>query len=178
MNVKKVALYGMLVALAMVLSFLESLIPPVVAIPGVKLGLTNLVVMAALYRMKPGDAFFINIIRIVLSGITFGNGFSLIYSLAGGGLSFFAMWSLFRLKKEGKRVFSPVGVGAIGGVTHNIGQLAVAFFVMKTGGVFFYLPPLLISGVISGTVIGIICGLVIKRLPREDGIMEGSDPPL
>ncbi len=160
---KTVALYGMMVALAMVLAFLESLLPAFVAIPGVKLGLTNLVVMVALYKMRQADALIINIIRIILVGLTFGNAFSMIYSLAGGILSFIIMWLMYRAGE--KKAFSAVGVGAAGGVAHNIGQIIIAAFVLKTTGIVFYLPVLLISGLTAGVVIGIISGMVVKRLP-------------
>ena len=161
MKSDRIAQYGMLVALAMVLSFLESMLPTFVAVPGVKPGLTNLVVMTALYRMRPRDALIINMVRIVLVGLTFGNAFSIVYSLAGGVLSFFVMWVLYKAKG----LFSPVGVGMAGGVSHNIGQIIVAMIVMKTTGVFFYLPVLIISGIASGVVIGFISGLIVERLP-------------
>ena len=156
----------MLVALALVLSFLESMLPAFVAIPGVKLGLTNLVVMVALYMMGPGDAFMINIARIILVGLSFGNGYSMIYSLFGGVFSFLVMFFLFVISKNKTAVFSPVGVGAAGGVAHNLGQILVAYLVLKSGGVAFYLPVLIISGLLAGTVIGAVSGLVIKRLPQ------------
>ena len=160
---KKVALYGMMVALAMVLSFLESLLPAFVAIPGVKLGLTNLVVMVALYKMRQFDALIINVIRIILVGLTFGNAFSMLYSLSGGTFSFLVMWITYRAGE--KKAFSPVGIGAAGGVAHNIGQIIVAAFVLKSTGVYFYLPVLMISGLIAGVVIGMVSGMVVKRLP-------------
>ncbi len=156
----------MLVALAMVLSFLESMLPAFVAIPGVKLGLTNLVVMVALYMMGPKDAFMINMVRIILVGISFGNGYSMIYSLAGGIISFLVMFLLYRISKNGNEAgFSPVGVGAAGGVAHNMGQISVAYLILKSGGVVFYLPVLIFSGLVAGTVIGVLSGLVVKRLP-------------
>ena len=161
MNAKRVAMYGMMVALAMVLSFLESMLPAFVAVPGVKLGLTNLVVMVALYRMHPSDALIINIIRIILVGLTFGNAFSIAYSIAGGVLSFMVMYILYRSDR-----FSALGVGAAGGVAHNIGQIIVAMIVMRTTGVAYYLPVLIISGLIAGVVIGLISGMVVKRLPQ------------
>ncbi len=157
MNAKKVAKYGMLVALAMVLSFLESMLPAFVAIPGVKLGLTNLVVMVALYMMGPADAFIINMVRIVLVGLSFGNGYSMIYSLAGGALSFLVMLILTRKpQKKSESAFSPVGVGAAGGVAHNMGQIIVAYLILKSGGVVFYMPVLVASGMVAGIVIGVL----------------------
>ena len=160
MSAKRIATYGMLIALAFVLSYLESLLPSFVAVPGVKLGLTNLVVMVALYRMKPVDAITINIIRIILVGLSFGNAFSLIYSIAGGVLSFIVM---YLLKKSNH--FSAIGVGVGGAVAHNMAQLFVAAIVMQTAGVVFYLPVLIISGLIAGIAIGVLCGLIISRLP-------------
>lgn len=163
MNAGKVATYGMLIALAMVLSFLESMLPAFVAVPGVKLGLTNLVVMVALYRMHPSDALIINIIRIILVGLTFGNAFSIAYSIAGGVLSFLVMYILYRSDR-----FSAMGVGAAGGVAHNIGQIIVAMIVMRTTGVAYYLLVLIISGLIAGVVIGMVSGMVVKRLPQPE----------
>ena len=162
MDAKRVATYGMMIALAMVLSFLESMLPAFVAVPGVKLGLTNLVVMVALYKLSPADAVIINIIRIILVGLTFGNAFSLVYSMAGGILSFVVMLLLY---KTGR--FSEAGVGAAGGVAHNLGQIIVAMIVMKTAGVAFYLPVLIASGLVAGVIIGILSGLVVARLPGD-----------
>ena len=143
-----IASRGLLIALALVLSWAESQIPVFFAVPGMKLGLTNLVVLIALYRLGAPDALFLNIVRILLAGLTFGNLFSMIYSLAGGVLSFLVM---FLLKKTGR--FHMVTVSIAGGVFHNVGQVIVAMLVLSSGYVAYYLPVLWISGIAAGAVI-------------------------
>ena len=159
---KKIAFYGLLIALAFVLSYIESLIPVFVAIPGAKLGLTNLVVLVALERFGKRDAFIINMIRILLVGFTFGNTFSLLYSFAGGILSFLIMILLKKTKS-----FSLVGISVSGGVGHNMGQIIVAAFVLETGALVYYLPFLLVIGIVAGVIIGILSAEILKRLPKN-----------
>lgn len=157
---KKIALFGMMVALAFTFSYLESLIPFDFAIPGVKLGLANLVVVVALYIMKPGEAFAIALIRIFLAGLTFGNMYSLAYSLCGGILSFAVMW----LAKKTK--LSVIGVSMLGGICHNIGQIAVAAVIMETVRIAYYLPVLLIAGLVTGLLLGVVSKLIIDRFEK------------
>ena len=159
---KKIAFYGLVIALAFVLSYIESLIPVFVAIPGAKLGLTNLVVLVALERFGKKDAFIINMIRILLVGFTFGNTFSLLYSFAGGILSFLIMILLKKTKK-----FSLVGISVSGGVGHNMGQIIVAAFVLESGALIYYLPFLLVIGTIAGVIVGILSAEILKRLPKN-----------
>lgn len=156
---RRVALYGMLTALAFILSYVESLVPVTVGIPGVKLGLANLVVVIALYTLDLKGAFVISAVRIVLSGLTFGGLFSMLYSLAGGLLSFAVMAILSR-----KKVFGTVGVSVCGGVAHNIGQLLVAMAVLETESVWYYFPVLLISGSVAGVLIGLLGGWMTGRV--------------
>lgn len=156
---RRVALYGMLTALAFILSYVESLVPVTVGIPGVKLGLANLVVLIALYTLDLKGAFVISVIRIVLSGLTFGGLFSMLYSLAGGLLSFAVMAILSR-----KKLFGTVGVSVCGGVAHNIGQLLVAMAVLETESVWYYFPVLLISGSVAGVLIGLLGGWMTGRV--------------
>ena len=158
---KRAALFGMMTALAFTLSYLESLIPFSIGIPGVKLGLANLVVVMAIYTMNKGEAFAIAFIRILLAGLTFGNVYSLAYSLCGGLLSLCIMLLLRKTK------LSVVGVSAAGGVCHNIGQIIVAAFVMSTIRIAYYLPALLVSGVLTGVLNGIIAKTVIDRVSRN-----------
>lgn len=162
MSPSKVALYGVLIALAMILSYVETLIPISLGIPGVKPGLANLVVIVAMYVLTPRDAFFISMIRIVLVGFTFGNMSAMMYSFAGGLLSFAVM---FICKK--KNLFGVTGVSICGGVSHNIGQLLIAALVVENGAVFFYLPVLLLAGSLTGALIGLLGGMAVKRLPRD-----------
>ena len=156
---RRVALYGMLTALAFILSYVESLVPVTVGIPGVKLGLANLVVVIALYTLDLKGAFVISVVRIVLSGLTFGGLLSMLYSLAGGLFSFAVMAILSR-----KKVFGTVGVSVCGGVAHNIGQLLVAMAVLETESVWYYFPVLLISGSVAGVLIGLLGGWMTGRV--------------
>lgn len=158
-SAKKIAEYGLLIALAMVLSYVEALIPFSVAVPGVKLGLANMVVVFALYRLGKTEAFIISILRVLLVTFMFGNAFALFYSLSGALLSFAVMLLLL---KTGR--FSTVGVGIGGGVSHNIGQILCAMLLLGTKQLAYYLPVLLISGTIAGIAIGIIAGILLKRI--------------
>lgn len=162
MKSKKIAYYGLCIALAFVLSYVESLFPTFIAVPGVKLGLTNLVVLIALVKISKKDAFFINMIRILLVGLTFGTAFSLLYSFAGGILSFLVMMLIY-----GKNRFSVIGVSVAGGVAHNVGQILVAMMVLESKALVYYLPVLILSGTLAGVVVGILCGEVVKRLPNH-----------
>ena len=159
---RKAAYCGMLIALAMIFSYVESLIPLNFGVPGIKLGLANLVVLTGLYYLRPGEVFAVSICRILLSGFLFGSGMSIIYSLAGGILSFFVM--LFLVKTER---FSPIGVSACGGVTHNVGQLLVAAAVLESPAVFYYLPALMVSGVVTGVLMGILAKHVMFIFHRK-----------
>lgn len=158
---KQMAQFAMLAALAMVLSYIEAMVPAFFAVPGMKLGLTNLVVLVALYRMGTKPALIINIVRIVLSAMMFGTVVSLWYSLAGGLLSGAVM---IGLKRTGK--FHPLTVSVAGGISHNIGQIAVAMLVMRTTAIAWYLLALWLSGIVAGAVIGILGSWMLKRLPE------------
>lgn len=154
----KVAVFGVFTSLALILSYVELLIPINFGIPGMKLGLANLLVVILLYKGCPRDALLLSVIRILLSGLIFGNMFSIFYSLGGGLLSLAVM--VF-LKKTGQ--FTVAGYSIGGGASHNVGQLLVAMFVVQTYQVGYYLPVLLIAGVITGAVIGILSAEVLKR---------------
>lgn len=159
---KSIALFGMMVALAFTFSYLESLIPFNFGIPGVKLGLANLVVVVALYIMKPSQAFAISVIRILLAGLTFGNAYSIAYSLAGGLLSYVVMLLAKRTR------LSIIGVSMLGGICHNIGQIAVAAVIMKTIRIAYYFPVLLGAGLVTGLLMGIVSRLVVSRFSKID----------
>ena len=154
----KVAVFGVFTSLALILSYVELLIPINFGIPGMKLGLANLLVVILLYKGCPRDALLLSVIRILLSGLIFGNMFSIFYSLGGGLLSLAVM--VF-LKKTGQ--FTVAGISIGDGASHNVGQLLVAMFVVQTYQVGYYLPVLLIAGVITGAVIGILSAEVLKR---------------
>lgn len=156
---KKLAKMGLFTALAMIFGYVEALIPIPIGIPGVKLGLANVVVVFSLYTMDAKEAFFIDVGRILLIGFTFGNLSMLLYSLAGGILSFLVM----ALAKRTKR-FSVYGVSVLGGVFHNIGQLVMAMAVLETVSLVYYGPVLLLAGLITGLLIGILSGDILKRI--------------
>ena len=157
---KKVSLYGILVSLAFIASYIEVLIPFNFHIPGMKLGLANIVVLAALYTGGAKAGITVSIIRIILVGLTFGNPYSAIYGLSGGVLSLAVM---IALKKTD--FFGVMGVSMAGGVAHNIGQLACAMILLKLPAVFTYLSYLILVGTVTGALIGIIDEEVLKRLP-------------
>ena len=155
----RVAYFGVFTALALIFSYVETLIPFNFGIPGIKLGLANLIIVIALYKMKLSDVYLLSIVRVLLNGFIFGNYFSIIYSLAGGLLSLTVM---ALLKKQGG--FSVMGISMAGGVMHNVGQLIIAMIIVETFSVVYYVPVLLVSGLITGCVIGIVSGEMLRRL--------------
>lgn len=159
-----IAQLGFFLALALILAYVESLIPFSFGIPGIKLGLPNLIVVLLLYgtgRNHVRDALTVNILRIVLSGFLFSNLYTILYSLAGAALSFIAMLIGRRM-----RCFSIVGVSVLGGVFHNIGQIIVAMFVVETVYVGYYVPILIAVGTITGAILGIVAMELIPYLER------------
>ncbi|WP_295213193.1 Gx transporter family protein [Ruminococcus sp.] len=159
---KRVTTVGALAALALIFSYVEALIPFNFGVPGIKLGLANLVVVTGLYYLSVWDVLAVSLIRILIAGLLFGNGVSIIYSLAGGLLSFVIMCAV---KKTG--AFSIVGVSVLGAVFHNVGQIAAACFVMKTAVIFYYLPILMIAAVATGFLLGFVSGRVLKILQKQ-----------
>lgn len=157
----KVAYFGVFTALALIFSYVESLIPIQMGIPGVKLGLANLIIVIALYKMNMKETFILSIVRIVLAGFMFGNLFAILYSLAGGMLSLSVMCILKRTDR-----FSIFGISMAGGVFHNIGQLLMAMIVLESISIGYYFPVLLISGLVTGFVIGVISNEMMKRLKK------------
>ena len=157
---KKVSLYGILVSLAFIASYIEVLIPFNFHIPGMKLGLANIAVLIALYTGGTKAGITVSIIRIILVGLTFGNPYSAIYGLSGGVMSLAVM---IVLKKTD--FFGMTGVSMAGGVAHNIGQLLCAMILLKLPAVFTYLSYLILVGTVTGALIGIIDEEVLKRLP-------------
>lgn len=154
---KKISILSLFSAFAIILSYVESFIP-VVGIPGVKLGLANLAVVLAMYLLGYKEAFFINIIRIILVGAMFGNLFGILFSISGAAISFIVM-ALLKMTKK----FSIVSVGIVGGVFHNIGQIVVAAFVVNTFNVIVYVPVLIFSGIITGLIIGMLVQIIYAR---------------
>lgn len=159
---KKIAQLGLFLALALILAYVESLIPFSFGIPGIKLGLPNLIVVLLLYnRGGAKEALLVNGLRIILSGFLFSNLYTILYALAGALFSFAAM-----LVGRQMRCFSVVGVSVLGGVFHNIGQIIVAMFVVETFYVGYYVPFLTVAGTITGSLLGIAAMELIPYLAR------------
>lgn len=151
-----------IIAVAMILSYVESLIPAFVAVPGVKIGLSNIATVLALYALDWPYAICVSVVRVFLSALLFGNFVSLIYSLSGAALALLAMILLKKLD-----IFSSVGVSVAGGICHNAGQIIAACLVMETAAISLYLIPLVISGTIAGVVIGVIAGNLVERVKKH-----------
>jgi len=166
MDTRKTVHMGMLVALAMILSFIESQIPAFVAIPGIKVGLANIAVIFALYRFGFKEALAVSVIRVVLSSLLFGSVLSMVYSLAGALISLIGMTLLLRTA-----FFGTMGVSVAGALLHNLGQTAVAWIILGNRAVVYYLPFLLISAVAGGIVTGLAASFLIRYTDggSEDG---------
>ena len=162
---KKIAIRAVLIAIALVLSYVESQFSLFLFVPGMKIGLTNIVVLVALYTLSIRDAIIINLIRIIIVGFTFGNMFSLMYSLAGGLLSLMVMIILKQIAHA-----SIVTVSIAGGISHNIGQIIVAMIVMETNSIAYYLVVLWISGIVAGIIVGALSTAIINRLPNLEKV--------
>ncbi len=161
MKAKRMAFLGLCVSLSMILSYFESLVPPLVAVPGVKAGFANLVTIFMLYKVGVKQAAAVTLVRVILVSILFGSGVSMVYSLVGAGLSLAVMIPLKKWK-----LLSCVGVSVAGGVLHNVGQVLTACILMETSQIIFYLPVLLISGTVAGIIIGLGAAMLIKRLDK------------
>ena len=158
-DLRKLTILSLLVAVAMILSYIESLIPPLTAVPGVKLGLSNIATVFALYTLGAPAAVAVSLVRVLLSALLFGNSVAFIYSLSGAA---FALVSMIPLSRT--RVFSTVGVSVTGGVMHNAGQILAVSLVMRNAAISYYLAPLVLSGTVAGVAIGIASALLVKRL--------------
>ena len=159
-SARRVALTGLLAALALIFSYVEALVPFNAGVPGIKLGLANLVPLIILYRLDARYAFAANLIRVFLAGLLFSGMFAALYSLAGSVTSFLVM---YLLKKT--NLFSMIGVSTAGGVFHNIGQLCVAILAVSGPQLIHYLPVLIISGMIAGIIVGIGGTILLDRIP-------------
>ena len=155
----RVAYFGVFTALALMFSYIETMIPIQFGVPGIKLGFANIMIVIMLYKSSAKEALLLSIVRIMLSGFLFGNLSSILYSIAGGVLS---LGIMTLLKKQGG--FSVIGVSVAGGVSHNVGQLIVAMLVVETYQVGYYFPVLLVADVLTGLGIGVVSQEVLKRI--------------
>ena len=161
MKTKKVAMLGLTIALAMIMSYIEALVPLSFAVPGIKMGLANIVIIFVLYKIGTKEAILVSLIRVILVSLLFSNVMAMAYSIAGAVLSLSVMWLL---KKTDR--FSFVGVSIAGGIMHNVGQIIMAVILLGTEQIALYLPVLIITGTATGVVIGIVSGLVINRFKK------------
>lgn len=162
MKTKKLTLMALLVASALIVFVIEAQIPPLTAIPGIKLGLSNVFTLFALWTLGPLSALSVLIVRVLLGGFLTGQPAAIIYSMAGGLLSLLVSVGIKRFFKRN----SIWALSAIGGILHNLGQLAAAIFVTGTTAIAVYAPILIISGIIAGCFTGLCAQLVINRLAR------------
>lgn len=158
-KVKNIAMCGVLTTLAMIFSYIDSLILIPIPVPGVRIGISNIAIITVLYIVGVKEAIFVNILRIALTSILFGNATSFWFSITGGMLSIVVMILLKKLD-----IFSTVGVSVAGGVSHNIGQIIAAVIIMETDAILYYLPVLFITGTVAGIVVGVVAAMVLKRL--------------
>ena len=161
MSTRKLTVLALFAALALAIYSAESLLPPPIPLPGIKLGLANIITLILLRHFSARDALVVLISRILLSAFLFGQALSLLYSLMGGLCSLLVMAVVMKVLQK-KLVFL---TGAMGGLTHNLGQLAVAFAITRTAGVAAYLPFLILSGIVTGLFTGLCAGFAGKLLP-------------
>ena len=159
MKIKRVAFLGLTIALAMIMSYIETLFPLNFAVPGIKMGLANIVIIFVLYRMSFGDACIVSLVRVFLVSLLFGNVMALAYSLAGASLSLLVM---YLLKKSDK--FSVIGVSITGAVMHNVGQIVMAMIILHTSQLAYYMAVLMLSGILFGALTGVSATLVMKHM--------------
>ena len=160
---QKVAVLGLCTALALILAYVEILIQPLIpSIPGIKMGLPNVIIIFLLYRRGAVSAMGVSLVRIVLVSLLFGNVVAMIYSLAGGILSLGVMILLRRLN-----ILSPVGVSVAGGVTHNVGQILMAMLLLETAELGYYLVVLTVTGTVAGIVVGLCGSMLMKKIPKK-----------
>ena len=161
-STKKIALLGVLTSVALVLSYLEALLPPIsTAAPGIKMGLPNIIIVFLLYKFGLKEALTVSAIRVFVVALLFGNVMTLAYSVAGAVLSL-GLMTIFKKVK----LFSIIGVSIIGGISHNLGQILVAIFLFDTIQIGYYMIILAITGTIAGVVIGIIGSILVKKLEK------------
>ena len=158
-NTKKLTALAMTISFALILSYIESRIPAFVAIPGIKVGLANIAVIFTLYKFGTKEAVLVSLLRVLLVSMMFGNPISMIYSIAGAVLSLGSMILLKRLTS-----LNEVTVSVVGGVMHNVGQIATASVMLSTNVITYYLPFLILSGTIAGIAVGIASALLVKRI--------------
>ena len=161
-NTKKTAVLALFTAVSLVLSYIEAILPPIwSAVPGIKIGLANIIIIVVLYRFSLKEAAAVSLVRLLALALLFGNFMTFIYSLAGAVLSLAVMSAFKKISW-----FSMVGVSVTGGVFHNLGQILVAMFLLETAEIGYYMIVLTFTGIVAGVLVGIAGALAIKYLER------------
>lgn len=161
-NIRRYSVLGLLTTVALVLSYVEAILPPIwSAVPGIKIGLPNIIIIFILYKTGLKDAVTVSAIRLFLVALLFGNAMTLAYSAAGAILSL----SLMTLCKK-LNLFSTVGVSIVGGVAHNLGQILVAMAIFETSQIGYYMLVLAVTGTVAGVFVGIVASIIIKRFEK------------
>lgn len=156
---KKIVLCAIMASCGIIFSYIEFLFPIPIGIPGVKLGLSNIVSLIILYWLGLPEALIVSSVRVCVSGLLFGNLFSVLYSMGG---AFLALLMMYLLKKIS--FISIVGVSIGGGIAHNIGQIIIACLIVNNINTFLYLPVLIISGTVCGLLVGLVSSCIVKRI--------------
>ncbi len=161
---KRVAFLGLAVSLALILSYVESLLPPLwAAVPGIKMGLANIVIVFLLYRFSWREAAAVSLVRILLASMLFGTPMTMVYSLAGAVISLALMTLLHRADR-----FSTIGVSVAGGVAHNLGQILAAMIILQTEQIGYYMLILTVTGTVAGVCIGVAGAMLLRYSARLD----------
>ncbi len=161
-SARRVAISALFASLALIFSYIEAILPISPGLPGIKLGIANLVIVIAMYRLDLRYALVINLVRIFLAGFMFSGLYGAIYSLCGCLVSFAFMFILF---KSGR--FSVIGVSMGGGAAHNLGQLCIAAFLVSNLQIFYYLPVLIVAGTLCGILTGWLSWILLEHLPAR-----------
>lgn len=170
-GLKKTVMVAIFAAIAVVLGVLEAMIPLAVSIPGAKLGLGNIMILTCLYFFTAKDALALVVVKTLLTAFILGTFSTFLFSFLGAMLSFIVMLAMLRL---GKEQFSLAAVSVAGGIAHNIGQLAGAALVLGTTAIFYYMPFLLVAGIVTGLLVGMSSAYLIRALRRVDAF-EGME---
>lgn len=162
-RIRQMLIMAMMTAAAIILHYVEGLFPVPVNLPGIKLGLANVVSLVALYLFGTAPAFTILVLRVLMTSFLYGGLSSVIFSMAGGILSVLAMTVIYRFREKG---FSILSASVMGGIFHNIGQISAAVVVLGTPAIFSYLPVLMVSGIATGVATGLLAGIIVPRLNK------------
>lgn len=163
MNIRKMAVLGLYTTIALTIFMIEAALPALAPVPGIKLGLSNIVTLFVISRYSAKEALLVLIMRIILASVLAGQAVSFLYSLCGGLLCLLVTALAHQIL--GRKYIYLTSI--MGAVAHNIGQILAAFFIMKMSGIFLYMPYLMISGIITGLFTGLVCHFMDRYIPEQ-----------